>query len=48
MCRFDEAEQDCGAALALDDTYSKALARRATARAALGRMREAIEGLMIL
>lgn len=48
LCRFDEAEQDCSAALALDVTYSKAFARRATARAALGKMREAIEGLLIL
>lgn len=45
MClrRFSEAEQDCSAALALDATYAKAFARRATARAALGRVREAKE-----
>lgn len=42
--RFSEAEQDCSAALALDASYAKAFARRATARAALGRIRDAKEG----
>lgn len=42
--RYEEAEQDCGAALSLDSTYSKAFARRGTARLALGRLREAQQG----
>ncbi|XP_062374403.1 RNA polymerase II-associated protein 3 [Sardina pilchardus] len=39
--RFAEAEDDCGIAIALDGTYSKAFARRGTARAALGKLQEA-------
>uniref|UniRef100_A0A672SMN6 RNA polymerase II-associated protein 3 n=1 Tax=Sinocyclocheilus grahami TaxID=75366 RepID=A0A672SMN6_SINGR len=42
--RFSDAEQDCSTALALDASYAKAFARRATARAARGRTREAKEG----
>uniref|UniRef100_A0A8C5E0W3 RNA polymerase II-associated protein 3 n=1 Tax=Gouania willdenowi TaxID=441366 RepID=A0A8C5E0W3_GOUWI len=36
-----EAEEDCTTAVSLDSTYSKALARRATARVALGKVEEA-------
>ncbi|XP_041935053.1 RNA polymerase II-associated protein 3 isoform X1 [Alosa sapidissima] len=39
--RYAEAEDDCSIAIALDGTYSKALARRGTARAALGKLQEA-------
>lgn len=39
--RFKEAEGDCSTAILLDNTYSKAFARRATARVALGKLQEA-------
>lgn len=39
--RFKEAEEDCNKAILLDNTYSKAFARRATARVALGKLEEA-------
>ncbi|KAM9327425.1 RNA polymerase II-associated protein 3 isoform 2-T2 [Pholidichthys leucotaenia] len=39
--RFKEAENDCTKAIFLDCTYSKAFARRGTARAALGKLEEA-------
>uniref|UniRef100_A0A8C7ILF3 RNA polymerase II-associated protein 3 n=1 Tax=Oncorhynchus kisutch TaxID=8019 RepID=A0A8C7ILF3_ONCKI len=42
--RYKEAEEDCSKAIALDGTYSKAFARRGTARAALGLLKQAIEG----
>lgn len=41
--RYAEAEEDCSKAIALDGTYSKAFARRGTARAALGKLSEAKE-----
>ena len=43
-CRFKEAEEDCTTAISLDSTYSKAFARRATARVALGKLQEAKQG----
>ncbi|CAB1345916.1 unnamed protein product [Coregonus sp. 'balchen'] len=41
--RYVEAEEDCSKAIALDGTYSKAFARRGTARAALGLLKQAKE-----
>uniref|UniRef100_A0A8B9GQZ9 RNA polymerase II-associated protein 3 n=1 Tax=Astyanax mexicanus TaxID=7994 RepID=A0A8B9GQZ9_ASTMX len=43
--RYAEAEEDCSKAIALDSTYLKAFARRGTARAALGHLTGAKEGL---
>lgn len=43
-CRYEEAEEDCTKAIFLDSTYSKAFARRATARVALGKLQEAKQG----
>lgn len=43
-CRYQEAEEDCTKAIFLDSTYSKAFARRATARVALGKTQEAKQG----
>ncbi|TNN43310.1 RNA polymerase II-associated protein 3 [Liparis tanakae] len=40
-CRNEEAEEDCSRAVALDGSYAKAFARRATARVALGKLEEA-------
>lgn len=42
--RYEEAEKDCTRAVLLDSSYSKAYARRGTARAALGKFKEAIQG----
>lgn len=42
--RFKEAEEDCSRAISLDNTYSKAFARRGTARAALRKPLEAKQG----
>lgn len=42
--RYQEAEEDCTKAIYLDRTYSKAFARRATARVALGKLEEAKQG----
>ncbi|KAF6726963.1 RNA polymerase II-associated protein 3 [Oryzias melastigma] len=39
--RFKEAEEDCSTAISLDSSYSKAFARRGTARAALRKLPEA-------
>lgn len=48
MChRYKEAEEDCSRAICLDDSYSKAFARRGTARAALGKLQEAKQGLLL-
>lgn len=47
MCvlgRYAEAEEDCTKAVGLDSTYSKAFARRGTARVALGRLSDAKAG----
>ncbi|XP_024016159.1 RNA polymerase II-associated protein 3 isoform X2 [Eutrema salsugineum] len=41
--RYREAEIDCTEALNLDDRYTKAYSRRATARKALGMVKEAME-----
>lgn len=41
--RFQEAEDDCTLALALDPTYVKAFMRRGTARMSLNRVSEAVE-----
>lgn len=43
-CRYKEAVEDCTKAISLDNTYSKAFARRATARVALGELQEAKQG----
>lgn len=49
MChRYKEAEEDCSRAICLDDSYSKAFARRGTARAALGKLQEAKQGLLLI
>nr|XP_056702260.1 RNA polymerase II-associated protein 3 isoform X2 [Euleptes europaea] len=40
---YEEAEKDCSQAVLLDSSYSKAYARRGTARAALGKLNEAIQ-----
>lgn len=45
--RYEEAEEDCSRAVRLDDSYSKAFARRGTARAALGKLEEAKRGLLL-
>lgn len=42
--RYKEAEEDCTKAISLDSTYSKAFARRATARVTLGKLEEAKQG----
>ncbi|XP_032361112.1 RNA polymerase II-associated protein 3 isoform X1 [Etheostoma spectabile] len=39
--KYKEAEEDCTKAIFLDSTYSKAFHRRATTRAALGKLEEA-------
>lgn len=44
MHRFKEAEKDCTKAIFVDSTYSKAFARRATARVALGKLQAAKQG----
>lgn len=44
MMRYEEAEEDCTQAVLLDSSYSKAYARRGTARAALGKLKEAMQG----
>ena len=44
VTRYNEAEEDCSKAISLDDTYSKAFARRGSARAALGLLAGAREG----
>ncbi|KAK3517866.1 hypothetical protein QTP70_021846 [Hemibagrus guttatus] len=41
IIKYAEAEEDCTKAISLDNTYSKAFARRGTARVALGRLSEA-------
>lgn len=41
--RYGAAIQDCDAALTLDNTYVKAYARRASAKHALGRLKEAMK-----
>ena len=43
-CRYAAAESDCSLAIALDDSYVKAYLRRGTARAKLGKLKEAKEG----
>lgn len=44
VVRYKEAEEDCTKAVLLDSSYSKAYARRGTARAALGRLKESMQG----
>ena len=44
--RFEEAENDCTEALNLDDRYVKAYSRRITARKGLGKLKEAMDGIM--
>ncbi|KAK9084346.1 hypothetical protein Scep_030817 [Stephania cephalantha] len=41
--RFEDAEVDCTEALNLDDRYTKAYSRRATARKELGKLKESFE-----
>lgn len=45
--RYEEAEEDCSRAIRLDASYSKAFARRGSARAALGKLQEAKQGLLL-
>lgn len=45
MLRYEEAENDCTQALLLDASYSKAFARRGAARVALGKLKEAMQGM---
>jgi hypothetical protein len=42
--RYEEAERDCTQAIMLDGSYSKAFARRGTARTFLGKINEAKQG----
>lgn len=42
--RYEEAERDCTQAISLDGSYSKAFARRGTARTFLGKINEAKQG----
>lgn len=42
--RFKEAEEDCTEAISLDDRYTKAYARRGTARRELQKYLMAVEG----
>lgn len=46
--RYAEAEADCSAAIALDGGYTKAYLRRASARMELGRLADAVHGLLRL
>jgi hypothetical protein len=46
LIRFEEAENDCTDALNLDDRYVKAYSRRITARKGLGKLKEAMDGIM--
>lgn len=45
--RYEEAEQDCTQALLLDASYCKAFARRGSARVALGKLEEAVQGMAL-
>lgn len=45
--RYEEAEEDCTRAILCDSSYSKAFARRGTARAALGKLKEAMQGRIV-
>lgn len=45
--RYEEAEKDCTQAILLDGSYSKAFARRGTARTFLGKLSEAKQGKTI-
>lgn len=45
--RYEEAEKDCTQAILLDGSYSKAFARRGTARTFLGKLNEAKQGITI-
>lgn len=45
--RYEEAEKDCTQAIFLDGSYSKAFARRGTARTFLGKLNEAKQGTTI-
>lgn len=45
--RYEEAEKDCTQAILLDGSYSKAFARRGTARTFLGKLNEAKQGMTI-
>lgn len=45
--RYEEAEKDCTQAILLDGSYSKAFARRGTARTFLGKLNEAKQGTTI-
>lgn len=45
--RYEEAEKDCTQAILLDGSYSKAYARRGTARTFLGKLNEAKQGMAI-
>lgn len=47
LLRYKEAEDDCTQALRLDASYSKAFARRGAARVALGKLKEAIQGMIL-
>ena len=44
--RFEAAENDCTEALNLDDRYVKAYSRRITARKGLGKLKEAMDGIL--
>lgn len=46
--RYEEAEKDCTQAILLDGSYSKAFARRGTARTFLGKLNEAKQGTTVL
>lgn len=46
--RYEEAENDCTQAILLDGSYSKAFARRGTARTFLGKLNEAKQGMTVI
>lgn len=46
--RYEEAEKDCTQAILLDGSYSKAFARRGTARTFLGKLNDAKQGTTVL
>lgn len=46
MYRWEEAESDCNDAIIIDNRYSKAYARRGTARMNMSRYPEAIDGTL--
>ena len=44
--RYAAAESDCNTSIALEENYLKSWQRRATVRSKLGKLQEAIEGMI--